>query len=277
MNFSRYKPFLRIIGCVMLLVLSQAVASYVVAFALGGYELFSGTLSFAETDQLIYQLATEHYTEVLLFSYVLILISVFFMARLRKKTFLEYTSLGKKAQPALLILGLLAGLAGAFWSTIAVGSIPWPEQWMADYMEESATLITPKPLLDLIATVFAGPLIEEILFRGLIYESFCRMVPAGAAVIFQGIAFASVHSTPIWMIYAGFMGCLLGYLRKRTGSIWPSLAMHIGFNGASYLLEPWMAEYGNDGAAIAIMFAASAFLLLLAMYGVNYRTRELKK
>ena len=120
--------------------------------------------------------------------------------------------------------------------------------------------------------VLAGPIVEEILFRGIIYDTLCTFVPAGAAVLFQGMLFGSVHGTIIWMIYALFMGCVLGYVRKRTGSLRPCILMHIAFNGASYLFDWFANQYGDDQASITFMFVFSAFVLLLSMYGISFRT-----
>ena len=68
------------------------------------------------------------------------------------------------------------------------------------------------------------------------------------------------------------MGCVLGYVRKRTGSLRPCILMHMAFNGASYLFDWFANQYGDDQASITFMFVFSAFVLLLSMYGISFRT-----
>ena len=122
--------------------------------------------------------------------------------------------------------------------------------------------------------VLLAPLVEEMLFRGVIYDAFCMLMPAGLAVLFQGILFGSVHGSMIWMIYAAFMGCVLGYVRKHTKSVRPCVLMHMAFNGSSYLFSWFADRYSEDSATVVFVFIASAFLLLLSMYGISFRTSE---
>jgi len=68
------------------------------------------------------------------------------------------------------------------------------------------------------------------------------------------------------------MGCLLGYVRKRTGSLRPCLLMHMAFNGASYLFSAFAERYWEDSATVIFVFLASAFVMLLSLYGISFRT-----
>lgn len=270
-NRSRYAPFVRIIGFVGLLLGSQMLASLAVALVRGRSLLASGG-SFAEIDAQLLELISAHQTELLLISYGIVILVLLLLARKHHRSLSQYTGLDRKSTPALVLLGAVLGLAAAFWTSMAVALFPWPKAWVSVYEEASSVLTTASPLLDVAATVLAGPVIEELLFRGLIYEAFCAMVPAGAAAIFQGILFGGVHSSPIWMIYAGAVGCILGYVRKRTDSLRPCIAMHIVFNGSSFLFS-WFAEhYGENGTAIVLAFLGSAALLLAALFAINRRT-----
>lgn len=276
MNFSRYRPFLRIIGYVVLFLLSQLVACFAVCIFYGGTALISGELPFEEIDSMMYRLMMEHGMEILLVSYFFVFIWLLILARREKQSLLAFTGMNRPSKPAVLILAVICGIAATFWMTIAVSSIPWPKGMMAAYEENASILTASTPILTFLAAVIFGPLVEEVLFRGLIYDAFCQMIPAGAAVIFQGVLFGGTHDGIVWMIYASFMGIILGYVRKRTGSIWPGVAMHMAFNGGSYLFDIFAERYAEDGASLTIMFLVSAFVMILTLYGINFRTGKEK-
>lgn len=273
MKKPRNNPFLLIIVSIILLLLSQTVAAYGVVLYNGG-SLFSDGMTIAEADAAMLEIMYAHQTEILLISYLMVLAVLGIMARKRALHFGAFTGLQHRTTTAIMVLALAAGLASAFWASIAVNLMPWPEAWMQAYQTESGMLTTEKPLLDFVAVVFLAPLVEEILFRGVIYDAFCKMVPAGAAVVCQGLLFGSIHGSMIWMIYAAFMGCVLGYVRKHTGSVRPCVLMHMAFNGSSYLFTWFAEQYSEDSATVIFVFLASAFVLLLSMYGISFRTSE---
>lgn len=74
-----------------------------------------------------------------------------------------------------------------------------------------------------------APVIEEILFRGLLLESL-RGKGLGAALSLSGIAFAVWHLNPAALKYYALMGGLLGFLYVKRGLVC-SMAAHFTFNG----------------------------------------------
>ena len=213
----------------------------------------------------------DHQTEILLVSHGVVMACLWFMAHRRERTLPDFTGLQKRSKTAVYVLAAAAGLAAAFWATIAVNLIPWPEAWMESYQTESGALSTAKPALDFLVVVLLGPLVEELVFRGVIYDAFCALVPAGAAVVFQGLLFGSIHGTLIWMLYAALMGCLIGYVRKRTDSLRPCILMHMAFNGAAYPFDWFVDRFGQDSATVTFVFIGSALVLLLSIYGISCR------
>ena len=271
MRQPRKNPLFFIIICMVLLMLAQTFTSFAVVLLHGG-ALFREDMTLEEADAAMLEIMYANQTEILLISYAIVLIGLGIMVRRREQSVAAFTSLKRSARLPLMVLSAVAGLALAFWATIAVNLIPWPEAMLEAYQTESAALATTRPVLDFLTVVLAAPLVEEMLFRGVIYDSFCQVVPAGAAVIFQGMLFGSIHGTAIWMLYACLCGCLLGYVRKRTGSLRPCVLMHMVFNASAYLFDWFAAGYGEDQAAITLIFVVSAFVLLLSVYGISFRT-----
>lgn len=271
MKEPRKNPFFLIIVCMLLLLLSQTAVSFVVVFLNRG-SLFREDMTMEQADAAMLEIMFAHQTAILLISGFVVLLGLWLMAKLRKSTFGAFTGLADKAGIPVLVLALAAGAAMSFWATIAINMIPWPEAMVESYVESSSALTSRQPAIDFLAVVLMAPLVEELLFRGVIYDALCTFVPAGAAVVFQAMLFGSTHGNLLWILYSTLIGCVLGYVRKRTASLWPCILMHSAFNGSSYLFT-WFAErYSQDSATVTFVFLSSAFVLLLSLYGISFRT-----
>lgn len=78
--------------------------------------------------------------------------------------------------------------------------------------------------------------IEELAFRGIFFERLSRIVEPKTAVIAAAIAFMILH---LMLLSAGFLlvlGLLTGWLRWKSGSLYPAMALHLLHNGAVVLL-----------------------------------------
>jgi hypothetical protein len=98
-----------------------------------------------------------------------------------------------------------------------------------------ATLI----VLLAIAVVLA-PLLEEVLFRGLLFPALRRRLRFWPAALLTTAMFTGLHFTQTgtyWPAIEGIFICglALAWLRERTGSLWPPIAFHMGFNSTPFL------------------------------------------
>jgi len=81
--------------------------------------------------------------------------------------------------------------------------------------------------------VMAGlaPLGEELVFRGLLYGWLAGRWGSTFAWIVSSVAFAAAHVELAHVLLVLPLGLWFGWLRRRTGSLWPSLMAHMVNNG----------------------------------------------
>lgn len=86
-------------------------------------------------------------------------------------------------------------------------------------------------MLGLFLAAVVAPIAEETFFRGFLFAALRRDYPFWAAAACSALIFAAGHMVPgaIFPLYV--LGFLLAWLRERTGSLWPSIAMHMLNNG----------------------------------------------
>jgi membrane protease YdiL (CAAX protease family) len=76
----------------------------------------------------------------------------------------------------------------------------------------------------------AGPIIEELFFRGFCYPAFKKRWGATAAMIISSVFFAAIHGSIFAFFPVFFLGLLLAYLYEKRKTLFPSIFLHILHN-----------------------------------------------
>jgi hypothetical protein len=107
--------------------------------------------------------------------------------------------------------------------------------------------------------VVTAPLIEEIVYRGVIYSTVESLMGKGAAVTIVTLLFALVHAPQYWGSVAALTAILslsfvLTLLRAWTGKLLPCFATHLVYNSvqALALLVASEEATGNQPSQIAL-------------------------
>ena len=149
------------------------------------------------------------------------------------KEYLKGVKLTRFLLYAILAVGIYLLLS---WGNEALVSV-WPEGWGGTWLrnwskasqEAQATLIEGANLWVLFLTVgVLTPIAEELFFRGaLMGWMMLRRFPRWTVILLPALLFAVMHLNPVGMLPIFFLALLLGYLRWATGSLWPSVGLHI--------------------------------------------------
>ncbi|HEY9131772.1 MAG TPA: type II CAAX endopeptidase family protein [Dyella sp.] len=104
-----------------------------------------------------------------------------------------------------------------------------------------------KALLAMLAIIVA-PLVEEVLFRGVLLSAWLRRLPVAWAVAATATLFALVHLPDLKYLWYGLpnlamLGAAFAWLRLRSGSLWPAVVAH-GMNNLVSLLGVFFAAHG---------------------------------
>jgi membrane protease YdiL (CAAX protease family) len=101
------------------------------------------------------------------------------------------------------------------------------------------------------AATFTAPVVEEVVFRGLLYPALRRLVGVGWAVAVVFFIFAGIHYWQYKPCY-GIIGTIfllsfvLTVVRARTGRLLPCVLIHFVFNGvqcALLVLSPYLERF----------------------------------
>jgi membrane protease YdiL (CAAX protease family) len=141
--------------------------------------------------------------------------------------------MGWRALPALgfrpaRFWTIVLGAVGALIVSVAVSQLGEPEG------VKQALDVARTPSLfvaSLVVMALLAPLVEEMVFRGLLYGWVAGRWGTTIAWFVSSILFAAAHVEPAHALLVLPLGLWFGWLRQRTDSLWPSLVAHIVNNG----------------------------------------------
>jgi len=142
-----------------------------------------------------------------------------------------------KPDRAAPYLGTLLLFAGFLMLQALINSHLWSifRQSFADYLEIFSPIMEYNILMSFLFIVIAFPLLEEIIYRGIILDGLLNNHSRSFAIIFSALIFALIHMILIQIIPAFFSGLLLGWLYLRYRSLLLVFFAHAVNNFASLI------------------------------------------
>jgi membrane protease YdiL (CAAX protease family) len=149
--------------------------------------------------------------------------------------------LGRSAFPAL-------GLRPANWKYLAFGPLATLALSVAvsqlgiepKGMKQVIQFVPGQVVVSLLLLAVLAPLVEELVFRGLLYGWIAGRWGTMAAFIVSSLAFAAAHFEPAHIVLVLPLGLLFGWMRRQTDSLLPSLVSHVLNNGFALLAAVYL-------------------------------------
>lgn len=150
-------------------------------------------------------------------------------------------------------LGLTEWPRAARWKRCAIATVAYLLAVAAFELAIGGKAVSPSrlaavPPLLLLMSLGASPLLEEILFRGLILKELMGLVRPASANVLASLLFVAVH-LPYWLSHGGLseamasqavgvfgFSLVAGWLYEGSASVWPSTVAHIFNNLLASLL-----------------------------------------
>ena len=98
------------------------------------------------------------------------------------------------------------------------------------YQEANANFYGSTLVLELISSALMTPILEELVFRGILFTRLKSMIPKIPAIIVSALIFAAVHFNIVQFIYAFLLGIVLAILMDQADHVYPAIIGHITAN-----------------------------------------------
>ena len=168
--------------------------------------------------------------------------------------------IGMNAGNAAFVAAASVLIAGVLELLITFIAISDPE-----YEIVAEAISVPPVLLQIVCVGVIGPLMEEVLFRGLIYRRLRDYVGVFWAILLSAAVFGLAHGNIIQGIFAGLFGVVLAMLYEHYGSLWAPVAAHVANNVFSVFSTKYLWRLPG-GIWVLYYMAGIVFLIGLVVH-----------
>ena len=183
------------------------------------------------------------------------------------------------ASIALPLMALSYGGFWLFWQPLSFLAPDLVQSYALEGMPDLLTRDNPARLiLDVVVIVVVAPVVEEILFRGILLHRWAARWGMTTGVILSSTLFAILH---IELVGHFFFGVVMAALYVRTGSLWMPIIAHAANNALVVALTlpdtlsgtepttPTMAEFRAEWPAglVALLIGAAVLAWFWRRYG----------
>lgn len=121
----------------------------------------------------------------------------------------------------------------------------WPDTFDATRVEERAQELADRAggidtVLLFLVVVVGAPLVEELVYRGLVQRSLSRAVGAASGVLLASLLFSIIHFSPVEYPGLFVAGLVFGLGLTLTGRLGPAIVTHAAFNAAGLVMVLWL-------------------------------------
>lgn len=127
--------------------------------------------------------------------------------------------------PPVLLLVPMALLLGAALNDLLLSLFP-----LSTWEEQAFARMAAPNLAAIVATCVLAPLLEEMLFRGVILRAFLHQYSRRTAIAASALYFGVAHLNVYQFALAFLLGLLLGWLFERSRSLLPCITLHAAYN-----------------------------------------------
>lgn len=230
-------PAMAIIASIVLFIGAQVLAGIILAIVLAAMGL-SGGLAENWLDSI-----AGNFVFVTI-SDVMILLLIWLLLRRRKSNLRQ---LGFGRRPVWMDIGraLLGYIVYLVLLIVVSGVADSLTQIDLDQKQElgfDGITTTGQILMGFISLVILPPIVEEILFRGLVYTGLRKKLKFVWATLITSVLFAAPHLLAtsdglLWVagIDTLVLSFILCYLREKTGALWAPMAVHALKNSVAFM------------------------------------------
>ena len=245
----------------LLFIIAQLVVTVIYMFVLGmiiGVEMVISNEMMSSEE--IGELGVERFNLMVatVISAVWISLIVFIIFRKEWQAERFWSFSGLKVPPVLLwvVLGVGLNVITVFILTIL------PELFTQQPIDG---MIGNNLLLEIITIALFMPILEEIIFRGIVQKRLIKIMKLPVALVLQALIFALVHFSFVQGTYAFILGIIVGLVYIWSGSIWSAIIVHVAFNATSVVMTNILGDAEVNMVYLGIAAVAGLAVSIVCM------------
>lgn len=198
---------------------------------------------------------------------ILTLLIYFIIEKIKKTSLAKETDM-KMVSGKQMGLTVVGALGGMFFLNFMLTILPIPADLIGDLNSGMSSLTSYPFWLALLVNAILIPILEEVVFRGYLFNRLGKAMPAVVAAVISSVVFGLCHGGLVWAIWAGVTGLIICVVRVKSGSIIPGMIFHIIMNTFGMIVSyfPVLEKLNNTG--MYVLTAVGGILLAVYIVGM---------
>jgi hypothetical protein len=198
---------------------------------------------------------------------ILTLLIYFIIEKIKKTSLAKETDM-KMVSGKQMALTVVGALGGMFFLNFMLTILPIPADLIGDLTSGMSSLTSYPFWLALLVNAILIPILEEVVFRGYLFNRLGKAMPAVVAAVISSVVFGLCHGGLVWAIWAGVTGLIICVVRVKSGSIIPGMIFHIIMNTFGMIVSyfPVLEKLNNTG--MYVLTAVGGILLAVYIVGI---------
>lgn len=154
------------------------------------------------------------------------------IGKAQKELVLKHSRLKKPVAYVAMALGMLGLTLGINYLYDMLGIMEISDAYTRAAQQQYAAALP----VGIIVVGLLSPLVEELIFRGVLYNRLRTFMKGGSAILVSALCFGVYHQNIVQGTYAFFMGCAIAFFYERFGHFYIPVIAHVISNVTVYLL-----------------------------------------
>lgn len=224
----------------------------------------SGIFSMGSFDtDAFYEEYSKFAPEIGIITGILVILAYFLFFKIIKKSFAKEIKLRPIKMGAVgssFVFGLCTHLIIAISLTILYSFLPELSE-LSNSESYELMYKNSNPITEFINISLVTGILEEVVFRGLIYNTIKKATSVKIAIFLSAVIFGAAHMNIEQFFYTSLLGVLMAMVYEKYNTIIAPIIIHATFNGTNYLLE--YLDFKDFAPFVVIDMAAVAIFIIV--------------
>jgi len=200
------------------------------------------------------------------FSFIPVLLTILIGLRFSNTTLKEYFP--RVRCSVFKILNVLFLVIGAYILILSFNMLLY--KYIQGFRNTPEVLLNAyTSIIGILYITIAGPIGEEILFRGIILSGLLKSYSPLKSIAVSSILFGFLHFNIVQSLVTTVLGLMLGFILVKTGSLWVCIISHILYNSLTILSPGMLLFYNEFTIILPILSVAGTVIISFAIYNLS--------
>ncbi|NLZ51864.1 MAG: CPBP family intramembrane metalloprotease [Thermoanaerobacteraceae bacterium] len=270
---KKYEAFLNILLYLLVFILGQTIATFIImiVFFINNIDILMSFTDIAFYQDEIYSFISQYSPVVYIIFFIISFLGYLMVFKAKKRNMIKEVNFIKIRFYKIIVL-IFVGVAANIVVDFLLNCVVYFFNLENTFLEYSffieKILSSNNVVLLLLSTGILAPVLEEIVFRGFIFNELKKNFSVTKAIFIQAFLFGLVHLNLIQGSYAFLLGLFFAYVYLWTGSIWATVILHISINSYTVLVT----KFPQLSTGSLPQLVLSVFVLILGTL-IIYKTR----